>query len=54
MTFAKVRALTVVVVLFVAAGIAVVVAISRDSQSGPPIAVDCAPGLVPANVEVPA
>lgn len=53
MTFARVRALIFVAVLFVTAGVVVLLAIDRDSQTRTSQASDCASGLVPAKVRLP-
>jgi LytR cell envelope-related transcriptional attenuator len=52
MTFPRVRAMIFVVVLFVTAGVVVLTAINRDTQTLPPEAV-CQPGQIRVNVEVP-
>ena len=49
MTFARVRALIFVAVLFVTAGIVVIMAIGRDSQTKASQALTCAAGEVPAH-----
>ena len=51
MTFPRVRALIFVAVLFVTAGVVVLVAINRDRQALPPEA-ECTPGQVRVNIEV--
>jgi hypothetical protein len=51
MTFPRVRALIFVAVLFVTAGVVVLTAINRDSQTKPAAAV-CEPGQVRVNVDV--
>jgi hypothetical protein len=53
MTFGRVRALIFVAVLFVAGGIVVATAISRDSQATVTVVNDCAGGLVPAKTRMP-
>ena len=53
MTFARVRALIFVAVLFVTAGVVVIMAVNRDTQTRPRAANDCPPGLVPANITPP-
>jgi hypothetical protein len=53
MTFARVRALIFVAVLFVTAGVVVLMAVNKDTQTRPRAATDCPPGLVPANVAPP-
>jgi hypothetical protein len=52
MTFTRVRAMIFVAVLFVAAGVAVVMAINKDTQTLPPEA-NCLDGQVPANIKMP-
>ncbi len=53
MTFARVRALIAVAVLFVTAGVVVIMAIGRDSQTKPLSVDPCPSGLVPARVKMP-
>jgi hypothetical protein len=53
MTFARVRAIIFVAVLFLTAAAVVVMAISRDSQTEQVQASACPSGLVLANVELP-
>jgi hypothetical protein len=53
MTFARVRALIFVAVLFVTAGVVVVMAITRDSQTRAAQASSCPSGLVPARTKMP-
>jgi hypothetical protein len=53
MTFARVRALILVGVLFVTAAVVVIMAIGRDSQTRPRVNADCPAGLVPANLTMP-
>jgi hypothetical protein len=53
MTFARVRALIFVAVLFITAGVVVIMAIGRDSQTRPNVSNPCPSGLVPANVRMP-
>jgi hypothetical protein len=53
MTFSKVRALIFVAVLFVTAGIVVIMAIGRDTQTQASHAQSCKPGEVPAHNEMP-
>jgi hypothetical protein len=53
MTFARVRALILVSVLFVTAAVVVIMAIGRDSQTRPQVNTDCPAGLVPANLTMP-
>jgi hypothetical protein len=53
MTFARIRALIFVTVLFVIAGIVVAMAISRDSQNHIAQAAGCASGLVPVSTAMP-
>lgn len=53
MTFARVRALIFVIVLFVTAAVVVIMAISRDSQTQPVDTSACPSGLVPAKVQIP-
>jgi hypothetical protein len=52
MTFAKVRAMIFVAVLFVTAGVVVLMAISKDTQTLP-VASGCLEGQVPANIKMP-
>jgi hypothetical protein len=51
MTFPRVRALIFVAVLFVTAGVVVLTAINKDTQTLPP-AQSCEPGRIRVNVEV--
>jgi LytR cell envelope-related transcriptional attenuator len=53
MTIAKVRALIFVAVLFVTAGIVVIMAIGRDTQTRQTHAAGCAAGEVPAHNDMP-
>jgi LytR cell envelope-related transcriptional attenuator len=53
MTFSKVRALIFVAVLFVTAGIVVIMAIGRDTQTKASHNAACAPGEVPAHNDMP-
>ncbi|WP_213450927.1 LytR C-terminal domain-containing protein [Rhizomonospora bruguierae] len=53
MTFARVRALVVLAVLVVAAGVFIVVALVRDSQSSVSVTGGCPAGYVPANLKLP-
>jgi hypothetical protein len=53
MTFARVRALILVSVLFVTAAVVVLMAIGRDTQTSPQANTDCPEGLVPANITMP-
>lgn len=53
MSFARVRALVVVGVLFVAAAIFVVLALVRDTQADPKPAAGCPKGAVVANTRLP-
>jgi hypothetical protein len=53
MTFARVRALIVVVVLFVTAGVVVIMAIQRDTQTPAAAKASCSAGLVPAKIKMP-
>jgi len=53
MTFARVRALIFVAVLFVTAGVVVIMAIGRDTQTRPIAGNDCPAGLVPAKIRMP-
>ena len=53
MTFARVRALIFVAVLFITAGVVVIMAIGKDTQTRPIVANGCAPGLIPAKVLMP-
>lgn len=52
MTFTRVRALIFVAVLFVTAGVVVIMAINKDTQTLP-VAEGCSPGDIPANIKVP-
>jgi hypothetical protein len=53
MTFSRVRALIVVAVLFVTAGVVVIMAIGRDTQTRASHNQSCAPGEVPAHNDMP-
>jgi hypothetical protein len=53
MTFARVRALIFVAVLFMTAGVVVIMAIGRDSQTQPIVGTSCPSGMVPAKVRMP-
>lgn len=53
MTFARVRALVVIGVLFVTAAILVVVALVKDSQRDPKAAAGCPEGAVLVNAQLP-
>ncbi len=53
MTFARVRALIFVAVLFVTAGVVVLMAVNRDTQTRARANLECPPGLVPANIAPP-
>ena len=53
MTFSKVRALIFVAVLFVTAGIVVIMAIGRDTQTQASHRQSCKPGEVPAHNDMP-
>jgi hypothetical protein len=53
MTFARIRALIFVAVLFVTAGVVVVMAMLRDTQTGPIQTAQCPAGAVPANIKPP-
>jgi hypothetical protein len=53
MTFTRVRALIIVAVLFMTAGVAVVMAVGRDSQNSSTVTDNCADGLVPAHIKMP-
>lgn len=53
MTFARVRALIFVGVLFLAAGVVVVMALTRDSQTQSGQASNCPSGTVPADLTMP-
>jgi hypothetical protein len=53
MTFARVRALIFVAVLFMTAGVVVIMAIGRDTQTKPIVGIDCPAGLVPAKIRMP-
>jgi len=53
MTFSRVRALIFVAVLFVTAGIVVIMAVSRDSQNKASQTLSCAAGEVPAHNDMP-
>lgn len=50
MTFARVRAILVVAVLFVIAVVVGIMAIGRDTQTGSARSRSCPPGLVPADI----
>jgi LytR cell envelope-related transcriptional attenuator len=51
MTFKRVRALIFVAVLFVTAGVVVILVINRDTQTRPVVA-GCAPDEIPADIRV--
>jgi hypothetical protein len=53
MTFARVRALIFVAVLFVAAGVVVLMTISRDTQTNVAAVNECPSPLVPAHTRMP-
>lgn len=53
MTFARIRALVFVAVLFVSAGLSVIFAMVRDTQTAPVVAAQCPAGAVPANIRPP-
>ena len=53
MTFARVRALIFVAVLFISAGVVVIMAIGKDTQTRTITANGCGPGLIPAKVLMP-
>jgi hypothetical protein len=53
MTFARVRALIVVAVLFIGAGVVVIMAIGRDTQTQASTGGSCTAGLVPAKIKMP-
>jgi hypothetical protein len=53
MTFARVRALIVVTVLFITAGVVVFMAIGRDTQTQASAKAACPAGLVPAKIKMP-
>lgn len=53
MTFARVRALIVIAVLFISASIVVIMAIDRDTQTHEPVRQECPEGLVPAKIKMP-
>ncbi|MGE5829512.1 MAG: LytR C-terminal domain-containing protein, partial [Micromonosporaceae bacterium] len=53
MTFARIRALVFVAVLFVTAGLSVIFAMVRDNQTAPIVAPQCPAGAVPANIRPP-
>jgi hypothetical protein len=53
MTFARVRALIFVGVLFVTACVLVIMAVTRDTQTKPRVANECPAGLVPAHTTMP-
>jgi len=54
MTFARVRALIFVAVLFISAGVVVIMAIGKDSQTRLQTTNGCDAGLIPAKVVMPA
>ena len=51
MMFSRVRAIIFVAVLFVTAGVVVLTAINRDTQTAPPAA-ECEPGQIRVNIDV--
>jgi hypothetical protein len=53
MTFARVRALVIVGVLFVAAGVTVVLALAKDTQGRLHIGGQCPAGMVPVSLTLP-
>jgi LytR cell envelope-related transcriptional attenuator len=53
MTIARVRALVTVGVLFAAAGVTVVMALTRDSQTRTHVGEQCPAGMVPVNLTLP-
>ncbi|GAA1770755.1 LytR C-terminal domain-containing protein [Luedemannella helvata] len=53
MTFARIRALVVVGLLVIGAVVTVVMALSKDTQTGTPAADACPPGAVPAQAKMP-
>jgi LytR cell envelope-related transcriptional attenuator len=53
MTFARIRALIFVALLFVAGGTVVVLAVVRDSQTATAHGSKCPPGAVPAKIHMP-
>ena len=53
MTFARVRALIFVAVLFITAGVVVIMAIGRDTQTRQSSSNPCPSGLVPAKIRMP-
>ena len=53
MTFSRVRALIIVAVLFITAGVVVIMAIGRDSQTKATASNSCPEGLVPAKIKMP-
>lgn len=53
MTFTRVRALIIVAVLFITAGVVVIMAIGRDRQTQQTTQSSCPPGLVPAKIKMP-
>ena len=53
MTFARVRALIFVAVLFITAGVVVIMAIGRDTQTQAAASGSCPPGAVPAKIKMP-
>jgi hypothetical protein len=53
MTFSRIRALIFVALLFIAAGVVVVMAVARDSQTNKAHGSTCAEGLVPARTHMP-
>ena len=53
MTFSRVRALIIVAVLFITAGVVVLMAIGRDTQTRATANNSCPQGLVPAKIKMP-
>jgi LytR cell envelope-related transcriptional attenuator len=53
MSFARVRALTVVGVLFVCALVVVITAVFKDTQTNAGSGTDCAPDAIPADLRLP-
>ena len=53
MTFARVRALIFVAVLFMTAGVVVIMAIGRDTQTRPTLGTNCPSGMIPAKIRMP-
>jgi hypothetical protein len=53
MTFSRVRALIIVAVLFITAGVVVLMAIGRDTQTRTTASNSCPQGLVPAKIKMP-